>query len=124
MDHRRKKKVNLQKVWYSSSAAAIILILIIIGINFFKTNSTDEYGQIAMISTSYPILNTQETVDIEDSIDVEQKTYVLSENNTSYFPISDENLEKSAEIIDKALFEVISNIRLDQKELMKTIENI
>ena len=124
IDCRSRRRHSLLKTVYSISAAAVVLIFILTGIYFHEKKSIDEAEQIAEVSCTQPTVDIHETLENEEPIGVRQISSVMQGNPTSYPYITDDELEKSAQIVDEALMEVLASIHLAQNEVIEVIDNI
>lgn len=123
IDHRSKRKRNFLRIVYSCSAAVVMLIFVAIGLSFHDKNTIDRPQPIAMVSVSDEAEMTKETHEPKPSIKANQDASVAHKNSPSY-SIPSENMEKSAQVVDEAIMEILANIQMAKNEAIEATDNI
>ncbi|MCI9607304.1 MAG: hypothetical protein HFJ94_03910 [Muribaculaceae bacterium] len=121
IDRRRKRNRTFLRIVFSGSAAAIVFALIAIGQHIHNNGSTYDMEPIPKISAVHEMPMTNETIDTKDAVNA---TYVVSvaHDNPPSYSNANEDLEKSLQIADQALIDVLANIHVAQNEVMEVID--
>jgi len=123
INHRSKKRRLFLRMVYSGSAAAIALILITTGLYIHDNKTINNSEPIAKISDSNEVVRTNETLEKKGTVNVIQVISVAQKNPSSCHNAKKE-LEKSTQIVDEALMDVLASIHLAQNEAIDAIDNI
>ena len=123
INQRSKKRSTFVRMAFSGLAAAVVFALITIGLRIYCNLTTDGLEPTAKITTIHGEAITDEIVDTKDAVKVLQVASVSQVNLPSHFK-ANEDLEKSLQIADEALMNVLVSVRMAQNEMMEVIENI
>lgn len=126
IDNKRKRKRNFLKIIYSVSVAAIVMMIITIGLHFQEKSTIYQPQPIAKIAFTHETIMTerkQESLQAEAPVRSMQTASVTPKKSPLY-SVSTEELEKSVQIVEEALIEVLASIQMSKNEAIEVINNI
>lgn len=122
IDCRSKRNRTFFRIVFSGSAAAIVFALIAIGQHIHNNGSTYGMEPVPKISAVHEVPMTNETIYAKDGNPVLAAS--VTNDNPPSQSNANEDLEKSLQIADEALINVLANIHVAQNEVMEAIDKI
>lgn len=123
INNRSKKRHAFLRMVYSVSAAAVALVLITIGLHIHDNRSIDTPVPIDKLSNVREAVMMAKTSETEDPVNTIQINSLAHDNPPSTHSVK-EDLEKSVQIADDALMNVLASIHMAQNEVIDAIDNI
>lgn len=126
IDNRSKSRKIFFRMVCSGSVAAIVLMIVAIGVHFHHNNTINLSQTIANVSVEHETVVTQESQETREmeAPDNTMQAVSVAHNNLIPHSISEEELEKSVQVADEALMEILANVQMAKNEVIETIDNI
>lgn len=136
IDKRLRKSNNIIRMLLSGAAAAVVLICVTIGMlnsdnkdlpdsEYISESSTivrkDDLGDKLLEGATPADFKTTSNT---ERIMIEAKTTSSIIKEEVVITINDDELDKAEQIVDEALFDVLSTIYMAQNEVIETLDNI
>lgn len=123
INNRGKKIHAFLRIVYSGSVAAVALLLITMGLHIHDNRSIDTPVPIDKLSDVREAAIMAEPSETEAPVNTIQINPLAQDNPPSTHSVK-EDLEKSVQIADDALMDVLASIHMAQNEVIDAIDNI